>query len=84
MNVRAGSNCATSNILPGRRLKPNRCLKTNAACSRGQLFHRMVQQHLVGLPVEKLSRLANTPDLTRWWENYLGYNFNIIDYTHIP
>ena len=26
----------------------------------GQLFHRMVQQHLVGLPVEKLTRLANS------------------------
>jgi CRISPR/Cas system-associated exonuclease Cas4 (RecB family) len=37
----------------------------------GQLFHRLVQQHLLGLPVEKLSRLANTPDLQRWWENYL-------------
>jgi CRISPR/Cas system-associated exonuclease Cas4 (RecB family) len=38
----------------------------------GQLFHRLVQQHLLGLPVEKLSRLANTPDLLRWWENYLS------------
>jgi CRISPR/Cas system-associated exonuclease Cas4 (RecB family) len=36
----------------------------------GQLFHRMVQQQLVGLPVENISRLANTPDLARWWENY--------------
>jgi CRISPR/Cas system-associated exonuclease Cas4 (RecB family) len=41
----------------------------------GQLFHRMVQQHLIGLPAEKLARLANTPDLSRWWDNYLGYNF---------
>ncbi|HTX91312.1 MAG TPA: PD-(D/E)XK nuclease family protein [Anaerolineales bacterium] len=38
----------------------------------GQLFHRLVQRHLLGLPVEKLSRLANSPDLARWWENYLG------------
>jgi CRISPR/Cas system-associated exonuclease Cas4 (RecB family) len=43
----------------------------------GQVFHRMVQQHLVGLPVEKLARLANTPDISRWWDNYLGYKFNI-------
>jgi CRISPR/Cas system-associated exonuclease Cas4 (RecB family) len=42
----------------------------------GQLFHRMVQQHLVGLPVEKLTRLANSPDLLRWWMNYLGYKFD--------
>ena len=41
----------------------------------GQLFHRMVQQHLVGLPVEKLTRQANSPDLSRWWMNYLGHEF---------
>lgn len=38
----------------------------------GQLFHRMIQQHLIGLPADKLARLANTPDLSRWWENYLA------------
>jgi hypothetical protein len=43
----------------------------------GQLFHRMVHQHLVGLPVEKLTPLANSPDLSRWWENYLGYQFEL-------
>ena len=26
----------------------------------GQLFHRMVQQHLIGLPAEKLSQLAQS------------------------
>jgi CRISPR/Cas system-associated exonuclease Cas4 (RecB family) len=46
----------------------------------GQLFHRMVQQFLIGLPAEKLSSLANTPDLSRWWDNYLGYKFNIDGY----
>ncbi len=37
----------------------------------GQAFHRLVQQHLTGLPVEKLDCLPDTPDLRRWWENYL-------------
>jgi hypothetical protein len=46
----------------------------------GQLFHRMVQQHRVGLPVERLAPLANTPDLQRWWENYLGYDFHLDGY----
>ena len=46
----------------------------------GQLFHRMVQQHLIGLPAEKLARLANTPDLARWWENYLGAKLDITGY----
>jgi hypothetical protein len=38
----------------------------------GQLFHRLVQQHLIGLPVEKLTAQATSPDLARWWENYLN------------
>jgi len=38
----------------------------------GQLFHLMVQQHLIGLPSEKLTSLAKSPDLSRWWENYLN------------
>ena len=42
----------------------------------GQLFHRMVQQHLLGLPAEKLARFANSPELSGWWENYLGYKFD--------
>jgi hypothetical protein len=46
----------------------------------GQQFHRMVQQSLIGLPTEKLSRLANTPDLSRWWANYLGYKFELSGY----
>ena len=43
----------------------------------GQLFHRMVQQHLLGLPAGKLARLANTPDLARWWGNYLRSKLDI-------
>jgi len=55
-------------------------LKNERAQQEGQLFHRMVQQHLIDLPVEKLSRLANTPNLSRWWENYLGYQFGLSGY----
>ena len=47
----------------------------------GQLFHRMVQQHLIGLPAEKLSPLARSPDLSRWWENYLGANLDLEGYS---
>jgi hypothetical protein len=46
----------------------------------GQLFHRLVQQHRLGLPVEKLGRLVSTPDLGRWWESYLKYDFGIDGY----
>jgi len=47
----------------------------------GQRFHRMVQQHLIGLPVEKLSQMANSPDLSRWWSNYLGHKFDFSGYS---
>ncbi len=39
----------------------------------GQQFHRMVQQSLIGLPAAKLARMANTPELSRWWDNFLAH-----------
>ena len=41
----------------------------------GQQFHRMVQQYLLGLPVEKLTFMANnsnSENLVRWWENFIS------------
>jgi hypothetical protein len=46
----------------------------------GQLFHRMVQQHLIGLPADKITRHANSPDLSRWWENYQKSKFDLSGY----
>ena len=43
----------------------------------GQLFHRLVQQHWLGLPADKLAELANTANLERWWQNYLGANLQM-------
>jgi CRISPR/Cas system-associated exonuclease Cas4 (RecB family) len=37
----------------------------------GQIFHRMVQQYFIGLPEEKITLLASTDNLRRWWENFL-------------
>lgn len=45
----------------------------------GRQFHRLVQQHLLGLPLERLSELAVGPDLQRWWQNYLSADFDIRD-----
>jgi len=50
----------------------------------GQLFHRLVQQYWLKLPVENLTRLANTPTLNLWWENFLGYNFDLDEYEIFP
>ena len=47
----------------------------------GQLFHRLVQQHRLGLPAEKISPLALTPDIRRWWENYISYDFKVFGWT---
>jgi len=40
----------------------------------GEYFHRLVQQYLVGIPAEQISKLAaaRTPNLQRWWENFLA------------
>lgn len=43
----------------------------------GRAFHRMVQQHRIGLPQDRLSAQAQTPDLQRWWENYLSQDFGL-------
>lgn len=37
----------------------------------GSRFHRMVQQHLLGIPAERLTAMATDPDLLLWWSNYL-------------
>jgi CRISPR/Cas system-associated exonuclease Cas4 (RecB family) len=38
----------------------------------GEYFHRLVQQYLIGIPSEQISKLANSAILQRWWENFLG------------
>jgi hypothetical protein len=42
----------------------------------GELFHRLVQQHILGVPVERLSQMAacsrlGSLELEAWWQNYL-------------
>ena len=41
----------------------------------GSAFHRLVQQHLLGVPPERLSEMleSGNEDLQRWWGNYLGF-----------
>ena len=38
----------------------------------GEYFHRLIQQHLIGIPAEQISKFANTPNLQRWWQNFQG------------
>jgi len=47
-------------------------LENEKRIEQGQLFHRLAQQHFLGLPTDKLARLAASPDLTRWWDNFIS------------
>jgi len=39
----------------------------------GEYFHRLVQQYLIGIPAEQISKLANTPNLQRWWSHWQDF-----------
>src|SRR5215211_2097296 len=36
----------------------------------GEYFHRLIQQHAIGIPAEQIAKFANTANLQRWWENF--------------
>lgn len=46
-----------------------------------QLFHRLVQQHMMGLPDSKLSPLASSPNLEKWWGNFSAAAPDLSGYT---
>jgi len=48
-------------------------LENERTMQEGELFHRMVQQHLLGIPAERLAEMAQGEDLRRWWENYCAH-----------
>jgi len=50
----------------------------------GSLFHRFVQQHIIGVPAEKIGKLAQSENLSRWWEAYQQYAPNFSGYTLYP
>jgi hypothetical protein len=45
----------------------------------GELFHHLVQQYWLGLPVDKLTRSAETSGLKDWWDNFLNYDFKLAE-----
>ena len=42
----------------------------------GEYFHRLVQQYLIGIPQEQIAKLANTPNLQKWWANFQALSHN--------
>jgi hypothetical protein len=48
-------------------------LENERHMQQGELFHLLVQQHLVGVPVERLTAMAQgDEDLAAWWQAYLA------------
>jgi len=47
-------------------------LENERFMQQGALFHRLVHQHLLGVPIKALDRQVQDEDLGRWWQNYLG------------
>lgn len=46
-------------------------LRNERRVRQGSALHRLIRQHLVGIPVEILSRSIADDDVRIWWENYL-------------
>jgi hypothetical protein len=47
-------------------------LENERHLQQGELFHLLVQQHLVGVPVQRLTAMAQgDADLAGWWQAYL-------------
>lgn len=52
---------------------------------QGAAFHRLVQQYLLGVPIDKLTPLAEVdPNLNRWWENFLNSSDNQEGLANLP
>ena len=59
-------------------------LEYEARMIEGQLFHRLIHQYWLGLPIDKLTKMANTPNLIQWWHNFIDYDFNIKQHKMFP
>ncbi len=46
-------------------------LERERVMALGQRFHKLIQQHVEGLPVETLTNSLSEPELSRWWQSYL-------------
>ena len=47
-------------------------LERERLAEQGRRFHKLIQQHVEGLPEDVLTPPSSEPDLARWWQNYLN------------
>jgi CRISPR/Cas system-associated exonuclease Cas4 (RecB family) len=52
-------------------LETEPALENERYLRQGAAFHRLVHQHLIGIPTERLSRALTDDNLRRWWRSYL-------------
>jgi CRISPR/Cas system-associated exonuclease Cas4 (RecB family) len=50
----------------------------------GQKFHRLIQQHLLGIPSELLEKQSGTFPLSQWWQNYIHSDLHLEGNTLLP
>lgn len=50
----------------------------------GATLHRMIQQHILGIPAERLDEMTTDSDLSRWWRNYIAHTPADFDGRRIP
>ena len=53
-------------------LESEPALENERLMQQGAIFHRLAQQLLLGLPVERLTALAQDAGVQSWWENFLA------------
>lgn len=60
-------------------------LENERHLQQGAAFHLMVQQHLVGVPVARLTAMSLAdPDLARWWQSYLDHTPAAVEGLRVP
>ena len=53
-------------------LEAEPALESERHLQQGAAFHRLVHQHGLGVPAERLSVTVTDDDLQSWWDNYLA------------
>lgn len=48
-------------------------LENEKSALQGQLFHRLLHQHAVGIPAATLEESISDPEIEGWWHAYLGW-----------
>jgi CRISPR/Cas system-associated exonuclease Cas4 (RecB family) len=59
-------------------LQTEPALENELHIRRGAEFHRLVQQHLLGVPAERLHEMIADEQLAQWWDNYITH-LNLTD-----